>query len=44
MSLVVYGHSGSYDRWLNMIVNIDAIVLTIMVTQVACFLLIRRDR
>ena len=44
MSLVAYGHAGPYDRWLNMIVNIDAIVLTILVSQIVCFLFIRRNR
>lgn len=43
MPLVSYGHAGSYDRLLNTIVDIDAIVLTILVTQIVCFLLIRRD-
>ena len=38
---LAYAHSGMYDRFLSRMVSVDAVVFTIFVMQVICFLLLR---
>lgn len=40
-SLMCLAHAGMYDRYLEKMVSIDAVILTIVVAQIVCFLLIR---
>ena len=40
-SLMCLAHAGMYDRFLEKMVSVDAVVLTIVVAQIVCFLLIR---
>lgn len=36
-----FAHAGLYDRYLEMMININAITLVIAVTQIACYLILR---
>ena len=41
---LAYAHAGMYDRWLARFVSLCAIQFTICVTQIACFILIRKAK